>query len=107
MDMINKEVTHKSFGDGSIVDQDESFITINFKTESKKFVYPDAFGKFLTLKDRTAAKSLKSVFKKPLKNKNAPLAKYGKMEVTKQPKIPICEVHFHGITIGTNSFPLL
>ena len=53
---------------------------------------------------------LKSVFKKPsrkTKNKNAPLAKYGKMEVSKQSKIPICEVHFHGITIRTNSFPLL
>ena len=42
-----------------------------------------------------------------LKNKNVPLAKYGKMEVTKQPKIPICEVHFYGITIRINSLPLL
>lgn len=42
-----------------------------------------------------------------LQNKNAPLAKYGKMEVTQQPKIPICEVHFHGFTIRTSSFPLL
>lgn len=64
MNLINKQVTHKSFGDGNIVDQDDSFITIDFENESKKFIYPDAFGKFLTLKDREAADSLKKVISK-------------------------------------------
>lgn len=61
MDLIDKEVVHKSFGKGSIVEQDDSFITINFETVSKKFIYPDAFGAHLTLEDQDAAKVLKKV----------------------------------------------
>lgn len=35
------------------------------------------------------------------------MSEIDKMEVIEQSKIPICEVHFHEITIGINSFPLL
>ena len=31
------------------------------------------------------------------------LSENGKMEVTKQPIIPICEVHFHGYAVRTAS----
>lgn len=61
MDLLNEEITHKVFGKGDIVDQDESFVTINFNDDVKKFVYPDAFGKFITLKDQDTAKSLKKI----------------------------------------------
>src|SRR5690625_241558 len=64
MDLLNKEITHKVFGEGDIVDQDESFITIEFDDDTKKFVYPDAFGEFITLKDRETAKSLKKIISK-------------------------------------------
>src|SRR5699024_1768258 len=64
LNLINEEITHKTFGEGNIVDQDESFITIDFEEGTKKFVYPDAFGKFITLKDRNTAKSLKKVISK-------------------------------------------
>lgn len=64
MDLIDKQVMHKSFGKGNIIEQDDKFITISFKTESKKFIYPDAFGKHLTLEDRDAAQSLKKVITK-------------------------------------------
>ncbi|QDI90919.1 malate synthase [Salicibibacter halophilus] len=64
MNLINEEITHKTFGEGDIVDQNESSITINFNEGEKKFVYPDAFGKFITLKDRDTAKSLKKVISK-------------------------------------------
>ncbi|WP_373895829.1 malate synthase [Virgibacillus natechei] len=62
MNLINKEITHKVFGEGNIVDQDASFITINFSDDIiKKFVYPDAFGSFITLNDRDTAQSLKKI----------------------------------------------
>ncbi|MFA1822096.1 malate synthase [Virgibacillus oceani] len=61
MNLLNEEITHKVYGEGDVVDQDESFITIEFNQEVKKFVYPDAFGKFITLKDPDTAKSLKKV----------------------------------------------
>lgn len=61
MNLLHEEITHKVFGEGDIVAQDESFITIEFKDEVKKFVYPDAFGKYITLKNRETAESLKKV----------------------------------------------
>lgn len=64
MNLVNEEITHKVFGEGNIVDQDESFITIDFNEDTKKFVYPDAFGKFITLKDRDTAKSLQKIISK-------------------------------------------
>ena len=64
MNLINEEITHKVFGEGNIVDHEESIITVDFNEVIKKFVYPDAFGKFITLKDRNTAQSLKDIFLK-------------------------------------------
>jgi hypothetical protein len=64
MNLIDKEVMHKSFGKGSIVDQDNEFVTINFDKETKKFIFPDAFGEFLKLEDETANDHLKKAIKK-------------------------------------------
>jgi|SRR5699024_7266299 len=64
MNLLNEEITHKVFGEGDIVDQDDSFITIEFNDTTKKFVYPDAFGKFIKLKDEETAESLKEILTK-------------------------------------------
>ncbi|MFS0575672.1 malate synthase [Sporosarcina sp. 179-K 3D1 HS] len=64
MNLINEEITHKVFGEGNIVDHEGSIITIDFNEDIKKFVYPDAFGKFITLNDRNTAKSLKKILLK-------------------------------------------
>ena len=63
MNLINKKVTHKRFGIGSIVKHNESSIEINFETENKKFVFPDVFGQYLTLHDKNDAKSLELIIK--------------------------------------------
>jgi hypothetical protein len=62
VNLINEEVTHKVFGEGNIVDHKESIVTIEFNEDVKKFVYPDAFGTFITLNDRSIAKTFKEVF---------------------------------------------
>ncbi|WP_066320405.1 malate synthase [Bacillus sp. FJAT-29814] len=64
MNLINKEVTHKRFGKGSIVKHNDSIIEIHFATENKKFVFPDAFGKHLKMHDHSAANSLKNILRK-------------------------------------------
>src|SRR5690625_4894113 len=64
MNLIDEGITHKVFGEGNIVDHDESIITVDFNKDIKKFVYPDAFGKFITLNDRNTAKHLKKVLLK-------------------------------------------
>lgn len=64
MNLINKEVTHKRFGKGSVVNYNDSIIEIHFATENKKFVFPEAFGKHLKLHDKSVAHSLEMVIQK-------------------------------------------
>jgi len=64
VNLINEAITHKVFGKGNIVEQDATFITINFNEDIKKFVYPDAFESFITLNDQDTAKTLEKVISK-------------------------------------------
>ena len=64
MNLINKKVTHKRFGMGSIVTHNDSSIEINFATENKKFVFPDVFGKHLILHDKSVANTLEKIIQK-------------------------------------------
>ncbi len=61
MDLTNKQVLHKCFGKGNIVDCDDSYMLINFKTGNKKFVYPDAFDGYLQLVEKKAADSVEKL----------------------------------------------
>ncbi len=63
MDLINKQVTHKIFGKGKVVRCDGSYVRINFPSGNKKFVFPDAFGPFLTLVDQRAANFVEKLVK--------------------------------------------
>lgn len=53
MNLIDKRVEHSVFGEGIIIAQDDSYISVNFANEktSKKFLYPSCFEKFLKLID--------------------------------------------------------
>ncbi|WP_332646015.1 malate synthase [Lysinibacillus sp. 54212] len=64
MNLINKKVTHKLFGVGSIVNQNDSSIEINFASENKKFIFPDVFGKHLKLHDKSDAHLLEKILQK-------------------------------------------
>ena len=48
MNLINEKIKHKTFGVGTVVAQDESYITIEFQAKTSKFPYPSAFEKFIT-----------------------------------------------------------
>ena len=79
MDLINQKITHKVFGEGSIVSHDDSLITVDFNNETKVFVYPDAIGDFITLKDEELAQSMKKVVRQ-LKSEEEELKKEEKEE---------------------------
>ena len=64
MNLVNEEITHKVFGEGNIVEHEESIITVDFNENIKKFVYPDAFDEFITLNNESTAKSFKEIFLK-------------------------------------------
>lgn len=61
MNLINKKVTHKHFGMGSIVEHSDTIIEIHFASENKKFVFPDVFGKHLKIHDQNVANSLEKI----------------------------------------------
>ena len=61
MNLINKIVTHKVFGEGSIVIHNDSRVEIQFATESKNFVYPDVFAQHLTLHDSNSATLIEKI----------------------------------------------
>lgn len=56
-----QKVYHKSFGQGSVIDQDATTITISFSQDDKRFIYPDAFKNFLTAVDPTTDAALKKI----------------------------------------------
>ena len=49
MQIVGEKVIHKAFGKGIVIDYKEDHISVYFSktTDEKKFVYPDAFEKFL------------------------------------------------------------
>ena len=49
--MVGQKVTHKVFGCGTIIELSNAYLTVNFGDSEKKFVYPDAFEKYLTSTD--------------------------------------------------------
>ena len=57
MDLIGKKVRHNKFGDGLITEQDVSYISVKFISESdtKKFLYPSCFKTYLKLLDADTA----------------------------------------------------
>jgi hypothetical protein len=64
LNLIDKKVTHKRFGMGSIVKHNDTVIEIHFASENKKFVYPDVFGEHLKIHDKSAAHSLEEIIQK-------------------------------------------
>ena len=51
MELIGLKVKHAVFGVGTITERDGNYITIEFAAKITKFVYPDAFEKFIKAED--------------------------------------------------------
>ncbi|WP_421383166.1 malate synthase [Bacillus salacetis] len=76
MNLIDKKVTHKRFGMGSVVKHTDTVIEIHFASENKKFIYPDVFGEHLKMHDKSAANSLEKIIEeKEMKQKEIEMKK--------------------------------
>jgi hypothetical protein len=55
MDLNGEVVLHKKFGVGTIVESKNDYITVMFHEtkEQKNFLYPEAFGEFLELQNKS------------------------------------------------------
>lgn len=59
MNLVNREVVHETFGKGNVVNYDESYIRIHFKSGNKRFVFPDVFKKHIEFIDQRATNIVK------------------------------------------------
>ena len=56
----NVKVVHKAFGEGIVTEHIGNYITVKFASAEKKFVYPDAFERFLALADGTVSPEIQA-----------------------------------------------
>lgn len=57
--LLNKKVKHfGKFGVGTVIEQDDTSITVEFPAKTCKFQYPAAFEKFLTAEDKDVADAI-------------------------------------------------
>lgn len=63
MNLNGKKVIHKVFGEGVVLDYDDSHVTVQFlkKDELKKFKYPSCFEEHIKLKDEDTATQISKV----------------------------------------------
>ena len=61
MQLLGQPVRHNAFGTGVITGLSGNIITIDFAQGEKRFQYPDAFSRFLTLKDAGKQNEIRAV----------------------------------------------
>ena len=64
MNLVNEKVIHNTFGQGNVLNYDDSYIKINFESGTKRFIFPDAFGTYITLVNETAASVIRKKLRK-------------------------------------------
>lgn len=65
MNLLDKKVRHTKFGEGTITEQSDSYVVVQFISGAgeKKFIYPICFKSFLTLLDSETASSAANVIR--------------------------------------------
>lgn len=58
MELIGLKVKHTVFGVGTITEKDGNYITVEFAAKTTKFVYPDAFEKFIKAEDSAVQQAI-------------------------------------------------
>ena len=76
MDLVGAKARHKAFGSGTITAFEPSnaegtsgYVTVEFAAKTSKFLYPDAFGKFIVLEDEEANAKIVSAVEDEQKTK--------------------------------------
>lgn len=61
MQLIGQAIRHKTFGKGIVTGLDEDVLTVCFSDGNKKFIYPDAFSQYLTLRNSAMQEKIRSL----------------------------------------------
>ncbi len=52
MEIVNKTVRHKTFGEGKICELSDNIVSVQFDKKVRKFIFPDAFREYLFLVEK-------------------------------------------------------
>lgn len=63
IELIDKDVKHKKFGNGKVTDIEGNYIYISFEKMIKKFSFPEVFKEHLKLEDKVLAKKIQKLVK--------------------------------------------
>lgn len=69
--LLGQSVKHISFGKGIITEISAKVVTIHFTQGKKRFLYPQAFLEFLTLRDTEKQKEITAKYNRMLRDKEA------------------------------------
>ena len=61
LNLLNEKVSHKSLGEGTIVEVEDEVITVQFAKKTSKFTFPAAFEKYLTAQNRAIASMIQGM----------------------------------------------
>jgi hypothetical protein len=73
MQLVGQAIRHETFGKGIITDWDERMLTVCFPSGDKKFLYPDAFARHLTLKNSAMQNKIQRLLNAQAAKKEAEL----------------------------------
>lgn len=71
MQLVGQVVQHVTFGTGVISKQSDRFILVDFEQGQKRFAYPNAFSRFLTLQDTDMQKQASDSCEQALQDRQA------------------------------------
>lgn len=86
MNLEGKAIQHIKFGKGVVKENKARYITVIFQEGEKKFVFPEAFMKFLVLKDKPSQAQVDKMLEGLVKEENQKRAKEIKRELFLQKK---------------------
>lgn len=100
MNLLNEKVVHSSFGIGTITEVKGNFITVKFSSRESKFIYPDAFEKFIQAQNNEVQNAILAEISATKKlteeKKQAELAliESRKQQLVATPKAPTTVKHY-------------
>ncbi|MGI6182185.1 MAG: hypothetical protein ACOYIE_08930, partial [Agathobaculum sp.] len=71
MELIGRALRHTTFGKGVVTGCKGNILTVCFADGDKKFLYPDAFADYLTLKDSALQTQIQNLLHRRAAEKNA------------------------------------
>ncbi len=80
MELVGKTIKHVTFGKGVIASKNDNILTVDFSGKHKKFLFPDAFSRFISISDEEGQAYIGKILDDIYKRKNAELLEQERLQ---------------------------